>query len=67
MSTNLNDPDRTGAEGGHLGAEGNSPLADPDAPEQPLADDHEVGTGLDSPVAPGVPDQQDPGAAAEPE
>ncbi|MBS3182549.1 hypothetical protein [Leucobacter manosquensis] len=67
MSTNLNDPGRADAEGAHLGAEGNGPLVDPDSPEQPLAQEHEEGTGLDSPVAPGVPDQQDPDAATESE
>ena len=46
-----------------LGAGGNEPLRRPeDAPEQPRAEEHEEGTGLDSPVAPGVPDQQDPDA-----
>lgn len=67
MSTNLNDPADSEAEGAHLGAEGNGPLVDPDSPEQPLAQDHEEGTGLDSPAAPGVPDQQDPDAVVEPE
>lgn len=67
MSTNLNDPDRADAEGAHLGAEGNGPLVDPDSPEQPLAQEHEEGTGLGGPVAPGVPDQQDPDAATESE